>query len=156
MREASLSLSPHTRDFGHRLYFVHTPTTTTYYRLFSRAALPPVYCCATCSCLRPTSKIQNPPTPTEVLPPNDCPHPARQRTTSFELMPASLAISGNHAPEHTMDSRRVTPSSSPQTKSHGNKQSWDYILRSGLAGGIAGCAVRHFRSHIFALYSHTT
>ncbi|KAH0370681.1 hypothetical protein KCU65_g2361, partial [Aureobasidium melanogenum] len=41
-----------------------------------------------------------------------------------------------------MDSRRITPSSSPQKNSHANKQSWDYILRSGLAGGIAGCAAK--------------
>ncbi|KAH0014163.1 hypothetical protein KCU78_g8804, partial [Aureobasidium melanogenum] len=41
-----------------------------------------------------------------------------------------------------MDSRRMTPSSSPQKKSNVNKQSWDYILRSGLAGGIAGCAAK--------------
>lgn len=72
-------------------------------------------------------------------------------------MPASLAISGNHAPEHTMDSRRMTPSSSPQKKSNVNKQSWDYILRSGLAGGIAGCAVRHFHPPICCqLLTHCT
>lgn len=66
-------------------------------------------------------------------------------------MPASLAITGTHAPEHTTDSRRMTPSTSPQTKPHVDKQSWDYVMRSGLAGGIAGCAVRHFRFLLLAL-----
>ena len=61
-------------------------------------------------------------------------------------MPASLAITGTHAPEHSTDSRRMTPSTSTplQTKPPVDKQSWDYVMRSGLAGGIAGCAVRHF------------
>ena len=58
-------------------------------------------------------------------------------------MPASLAITGTHAPDHTTESRRMTSSSPPQTKAPVNKQSWDYVMRSGLAGGIAGCAVRH-------------
>lgn len=66
-------------------------------------------------------------------------------------MPASLAITGTHAPEHTTDSRRMTPSISPQTKAPVDKQSWDYVLRSGLAGGIAGCAVRHFRLVLLTL-----
>ncbi|CAD0108887.1 unnamed protein product [Aureobasidium uvarum] len=57
-------------------------------------------------------------------------------------MPASLAISGNHAPDHTADSRRMMPSPSPQTKAPVSKQSWDYVMRSGLAGGIAGCAAK--------------
>jgi solute carrier family 25 protein 16 len=52
------------------------------------------------------------------------------------LMP-SLAISGNHAPapHHTTRHSKQQPTI--------NKQSWDYVVRSGLAGGIAGCAVRH-------------
>jgi len=29
---------------------------------------------------------------------------------------------------------------------HLNKQSMDYVLRSGIAGGLAGCAVSHERS----------
>jgi hypothetical protein len=65
-------------------------------------------------------------------------------------MPVSLAITGTHAPEHTTDSRRMTPPT-PQTKAPVNKQSWDYVMRSGLAGGIAGCAVRHSRSRLVTL-----
>jgi hypothetical protein len=61
-------------------------------------------------------------------------------------MPATLAITGTHAPDHSTDSRRMTSSMPPQTKAPVDKQSWDYVMRSGLAGGIAGCAVRHLRS----------
>jgi|FreactcultuFSWF8_1027224.scaffolds.fasta_scaffold00045_126 hypothetical protein len=63
-------------------------------------------------------------------------------------MPASLAISGNHATEQdTTDARLMTSPSPPaQLKAPVNKQSWDYVMRSGLAGGIAGCAVRHSQS----------
>jgi hypothetical protein len=43
------------------------------------------------------------------------------------------------------DDEAIIPKSATSTKF--NKQSWNYIIRSGVAGGLAGCAVS-FSPHI--------
>ena len=48
----------------------------------------------------------------------------------------------NHKPFHT-DEGAVAFRPTGGAKKELNKQSFDYVLRTGLAGGLAGCAVRH-------------
>jgi len=44
------------------------------------------------------------------------------------------------------DDEAIIPKNATQTKF--SKQSWNYIVRSGVAGGLAGCAVCSSRSDI--------
>ena len=45
---------------------------------------------------------------------------------------------------YSTDSESVTPKVDTPSKTI-QKQSWDYVIRSGTAGGLAACAVRMFK-----------
>lgn len=60
--------------------------------------------------------------------------------TGNEAMVTATTSISEHGKQNSPPQIPGSPSNSRQTRLK-NKQSLDYVLRSGLAGGIAGCAV---------------
>ncbi|KAI8089364.1 mitochondrial carrier domain-containing protein [Halteromyces radiatus] len=61
-----------------------------------------------------------------------------QRSLSSPTLPSTSSV--NHETNQTMNSK-TTPSFERTTELQ-KRQNWDYVIRSGLAGGIAGCMAK--------------
>ena len=62
--------------------------------------------------------------------------------TAAELEGSSaMRLSDTSQPPRDHAMTRMNAGSSPATRKEVDKKSFDYMLRSGVAGGLAGCAV---------------